>query len=57
MNEVIRTRMYVSALSSITIDAMKMKNIIRATTPGKVKQVLVATGQSTQHRQALVEFE
>lgn len=41
----------------LTIEAMKMKNIIRATGAGKIKQVLVTIGQPTQHRQPLVEFE
>lgn len=39
------------------IEAMKMKNILRATAAGTVKQVLVSAGQSVSHRQALVEFE
>lgn len=39
------------------IEAMKMKNILRATAAGRVKQVLASAGQSVSHRQALVEFE
>jgi biotin carboxyl carrier protein len=39
------------------IEAMKMKNAIRATAGGKVAKVNVAAGQSVTHRQALVEFE
>lgn len=39
------------------IEAMKMKNAIRATGSGKVAKVNVAAGQSVTHRQALVEFE
>lgn len=39
------------------IDAMKMKNAIRATRSGKIAIVAVAAGQSVTHRQVLVEFE
>jgi biotin carboxyl carrier protein len=39
------------------IDAMKMKNAIRATRDGKIANVAVAAGQSVTHRQVLVEFE
>jgi len=39
------------------IEAMKMKNAIRASAPGQVKKVLAAAGQSVAHRQPLVEFE
>ncbi len=39
------------------IDAMKMKNAIRATRGGTVAKVAVTVGQSVTHRQALVEFE
>ena len=39
------------------IDAMKMKNAIRATRGGKIASVGVTAGQSVTHRQVLVEFE
>lgn len=39
------------------IDAMKMKNAIRATRGGKIASVAVSAGQSVTHRQVLVEFE
>lgn len=39
------------------IEAMKMKNAIRATGSGKVTKVNVAAGQAVTHRQTLVEFE
>lgn len=39
------------------IDAMKMKNAIRATRGGTIAKVAVTVGQSVTHRQVLVEFE
>lgn len=39
------------------IDAMKMKNAIRATRGGTIAKVAVSAGQSVTHRQTLVEFE
>lgn len=39
------------------IDAMKMKNAIRATRGGTIASVSVTVGQSVTHRQVLVEFE
>ncbi len=39
------------------IDAMKMKNAIRATRGGTIASVAVTAGQSVTHRQVLVEFE
>ncbi len=41
----------------LVIEAMKMKNSIRATHGGKVKQVLVNAGQTVAHKQALLAFE
>ena len=39
------------------IEAMKMKNTIRADRIGTVANVLVSPGQSVKHKQVLVEFE
>ena len=39
------------------IEAMKMKNSIRTTRGGKVAEVLVSSGQTVAHKQALVRFE
>lgn len=39
------------------IEAMKMKNTIRADRSGTVASVSVSPGQSVKHKQALVEFE
>jgi glutaconyl-CoA/methylmalonyl-CoA decarboxylase subunit gamma len=39
------------------IDAMKMKNAIRATRGGTIARVAVTAGDSVTHRQVLVEFE
>ena len=39
------------------IEAMKMKNSIRATRSGKVADVLVSVGQTVSHKQELVRFE
>ncbi len=41
----------------LIIEAMKMKNSIRSTRTGKVMDVLVGTGQTVTHKQALVRFE
>ena len=38
------------------IEAMKMKNTIRADRTGAVANVLVSPGQSVKHKQVLVEF-
>jgi biotin carboxyl carrier protein len=40
----------------LIIEAMKMKNSIRATRAGEVAEVLVSAGQTVAHRQALVNF-
>jgi glutaconyl-CoA/methylmalonyl-CoA decarboxylase subunit gamma len=40
----------------LIIEAMKMKNSIRATRTGTVAEVLVSAGQTVAHKQALVEF-
>ena len=39
------------------IEAMKMKNSIRATRSGKISEVLASVGQTVAHKQALVRFE
>ena len=41
----------------LVIEAMKMKNSIRATRSGKIAEVLVAAGQTVSHKQPLVRFE
>ena len=41
----------------LVIEAMKMKNSIRSTRTGKVTGVLVSTGETVAHKQALVRFE
>jgi biotin carboxyl carrier protein len=41
----------------LIIEAMKMKNSIRATRGGTVAEVLVSAGQSVAHKQTLVKFE
>jgi len=41
----------------LVIEAMKMKNSIRSTRMGKVTEVLVSTGETVAHNQALVKFE
>jgi biotin carboxyl carrier protein len=41
----------------MVIEAMKMKNSIRATRSGKVADVLVAAGQTVAHKQSLMRFE
>lgn len=40
----------------LVIEAMKMKNSIRSTRAGKVAEVLVSTGQTVAHKQALIKF-
>jgi biotin carboxyl carrier protein len=35
---------------------MKMKNSIRSTRSGKIAEVLVSSGQTVAHKQALVKF-
>jgi len=41
----------------LVIEAMKMKNAIRASRDGKVAAVHIGSGQTVQHKQLLVEFE
>ena len=41
----------------VIIEAMKMKNSIRATRAGKIAEVLVSAGQTVAHKQPLVRFE
>lgn len=41
----------------LVIEAMKMKNTIRAGRAGTIAEVHVVVGQSVQHKQTLVEFE
>ncbi len=40
----------------VVLEAMKMKNAIRATRAGTVKTIYVAVGDSVRHGQPLVEF-
>lgn len=40
----------------LVIEAMKMKNSIRSTWSGTIGEVLVSTGQTVAHKQALVKF-
>jgi biotin carboxyl carrier protein len=40
----------------LIIEAMKMKNSIRSTRAGEVKEVLVSAGQTVAHKQAVVRF-
>lgn len=40
----------------LIIEAMKMKNSIRATRAGKISEVLVNAGETVAHKQALVKF-
>lgn len=40
----------------LVIEAMKMKNSIRATRAGKIAEVLVNAGETVAHKQALVKF-
>ena len=41
----------------LVIEAMKMKNSIRASQDGKVAAVHIHSGQTVQHKQLLVDFE
>jgi biotin carboxyl carrier protein len=40
----------------LIIEAMKMKNSIRATRAGKISEVLVSAGETVAHKQTLVRF-
>jgi biotin carboxyl carrier protein len=40
----------------LVIEAMKMKNSIRATRAGKISEVLVSAGETVAHKQSLVKF-
>jgi propionyl-CoA carboxylase alpha chain len=40
----------------LIIEAMKMKNSIRSTRSGKVKEVHVRAGDNVTHKQLMVEF-
>lgn len=40
-----------------TLEAMKMKNLIRSPREGKISAVHITAGQHVKHRQVLVEFE
>jgi biotin carboxyl carrier protein len=40
----------------LVIEAMKMKNSIRATRAGKISEVLVSAGETVAHKQALMKF-
>ena len=40
----------------LVIEAMKMKNSIRSTWSGTIGELLVSTGQTVGHKQALVKF-
>ena len=40
----------------IVLEAMKMKNIIRATRPGRIGTVLVVTGDHVKHGQVLLTY-
>jgi biotin carboxyl carrier protein len=39
------------------LEAMKMKNVLRAVRSGKICKINVIPGQQVQHREVLVEFE
>jgi len=41
----------------VIIEAMKMKNSIRATRAGKIAEVLTSVNQTVAHKQVLVKFE
>jgi len=41
----------------LAIEAMKMKNVVRATRAGRVAQVLVSAGQAVRPSQPLLEYE
>jgi len=43
--------------SVCVIEAMKMKNTIRATRSGTIASVPISPGQSVKHKQVLVEFD
>jgi biotin carboxyl carrier protein len=38
------------------LEAMKMKNVIRATRPGEIARVCVSPGQHVRHHDALIEY-
>jgi biotin carboxyl carrier protein len=40
-----------------TIEAMKMRNSIRATRAGRIAEILVNTGQTVNHNDPLMRFE
>jgi biotin carboxyl carrier protein len=40
----------------LILEAMKMKNSIRATRAGKIARILVSVGDQVPHNQALIEF-
>jgi biotin carboxyl carrier protein len=40
-----------------TIDAMKMRNNIRAARPGRIAEILVTPGQTVNHNDPLMSFE
>lgn len=40
----------------LVIEAMKMKNSIRATRAGKIAEVLTGAGQTVAHKQTLIKF-
>jgi glutaconyl-CoA/methylmalonyl-CoA decarboxylase subunit gamma len=42
--------------SLCVLEAMKMKNTIRSPRSGKIKAVMVHTGQAVQHKDNLIEF-
>ena len=39
------------------IEAMKMKNVIKAIFDGKISKVMIAPGQHVKHRDILISFE
>ncbi len=41
----------------LVIEAMKMKNTVRAVRPGRIISVCAEAGQTVAHRQALMEYE
>ena len=43
--------------SLVIVEAMKMENIIKATSPGKVKAVFVTIAQAVDKNEKLIEFE
>jgi glutaconyl-CoA/methylmalonyl-CoA decarboxylase subunit gamma len=40
-----------------TIEAMKMRNNIRAARPGRIAEILVSTGQTVNHNDPLLRYE